>query len=65
MRWPALEAALKAWMNQVRCGLALWLWPTVNIAHGRQRLEHVARECGATWTLSKKIAARYFEDLAR
>jgi len=50
-------------LDSIRWRLAVWLCPTIDTALGKRRLEHIARECGASKTLAIHIANTYFKRL--
>lgn len=63
MRRPTLPARMRCLLDGWRRRFALAVCPEIDIAHGKRRLEQVAREAGASWAMSKRIASNYFEDL--
>lgn len=53
------------WLARLRLRLALWLAPSLDIAHGKRQLEAVLRECGVSKSQAVHAAARYFRELRR
>jgi hypothetical protein len=49
--------------DYLRRRLALWLCPAIDTARGKCHLEQVARECGASRSVAKAIASKFFRTL--
>lgn len=54
---------MREWLDGVRRRIALALWPAIDTANGKRHLEHVARECGLSHTLAKRLASTFFRTL--
>lgn len=49
------------WLDALRWRVAVLVAPEIDVAHGKRRLEGIARECGVSNAMSKKIAAIFFD----
>lgn len=52
-----------AWLDRIRWRLCWLLMPRIGLAQEKRRLHQVAVACGASVSLAKGIASRYFNSL--
>lgn len=60
-----LTLASRGLWDRLRWRLCWWLMPSIGLAQEKRRLEAIAKESGASWSVAKRIAGEYFKELAR